>query len=255
MKYIESFSLAGCKAVVTGSSRGIGRAIALGLAQQGADIVINYATNAQAAECVAQEAGSYGVHAFTVQADMHSATAPRELFEQSIAKLGRIDILVLNVSTQFRRLWQQVTTEEFDIQMCVNLRSTMELMQLALPGMIDRHWGRVLTIGSIQQLKPHPQMLVYAASKSAMVNMGQNLAKQVAPLGVTINNLAPGVIYTDRNSAVLENAEYRQQVLDGIPCHFFAEPADCVGAALLLCSDAARFITGVDLLVDGGAHL
>jgi glucose 1-dehydrogenase len=255
MKYIDAFSLSGRKALVTGSSRGIGRAIALGLAQQGADIVINYAASAQAAESAAKEASSFGVHAFTVQADMHSATAPRELFEQALAKLGRIDILVLNVSTQFRKSWQEVTAEEFDIQMRVNLRATMELMQLALPGMIDQRWGRVLTIGSIQELKPHPQMLVYAASKSAMVNMVRNLAKQVAPYGVTINNLAPGVIYTDRNSGVLEDLEYRQRVLDGIPCHFFGEPADCVGAALLLCSGASRFITGVDLLVDGGGQL
>jgi NAD(P)-dependent dehydrogenase (short-subunit alcohol dehydrogenase family) len=227
----------------------------LGLAREGADLVVNYASNAEAARQVAEEAELFGVRAFVVQADMNSDTAPRELFDQCIAKLGKIDILVLNVSKQLRKPWSEVTAEEFDIQMRVNFRSTMQLTQLVLPGMIERHWGRIVTIGSVQQIKPHPQMIVYAASKSAMVNMVRNLAKQVGPYGVTVNNLAPGVILTDRNEDALSDPVYRERVLESIPMRAFGEPDDCVGAALLLCSEAGRYITGVDLLVDGGMQL
>jgi NAD(P)-dependent dehydrogenase (short-subunit alcohol dehydrogenase family) len=116
-------------------------------------------------------------------------------------------------------------------------------------------WGRIITVGSVQQRKPHKDMLVYAASKAAQENMVRNLAKQLAPCGVTVNNVAPGVIETPRNSEALSDKEYAKQVLNGIPVGYAGAPQDCNGLILMLCSDAGRYITGADILIDGGMSL
>ena len=255
MALADQFNLSGRKALVTGSSRGIGRAIVLGLAEAGADVVIHCASNVGKARSAAEKAAASSVRSFTIQADLGDDDGPQRLFQQARDQLGRIDILVLNVSVEFRRPWQEITREEFERQVTINLRASMELMQLALPGMLERKWGRVLSVGSVQQVKPHPAMLVYASTKCALLNMVQDLAKQIANQGVTLNNLAPGAIDTDRNAEVLADVRYRRQVLDRIPSRRIGQPGDCVGAALLLCSEAGGYINGINLLVDGGMHL
>jgi NAD(P)-dependent dehydrogenase (short-subunit alcohol dehydrogenase family) len=116
-------------------------------------------------------------------------------------------------------------------------------------------WGRIITVGSVQQSKPHKDMLVYASTKEAQMNIVKNLAKQLAPWGITINNISPGVIYTDRNKTALDDSIYMKEVLNNIPCGYIGKPEDCVGSMLFLCSEEARYITGIDLLVDGGLHL
>jgi glucose 1-dehydrogenase len=238
--------------LITGSSRGIGRAIALAFAEHGANVAVHCRSRIGQAQEVAAEAASFGVRSYVVQADLALDGAPQALYRETTERLGDIDILVLNASVQVRKAWAEITREEFDLQVTVNLRASMELIQLALPEMVSRGWGRVLTVGSVQQVLPHSQMLVYAATKSAQENMARNLAKQVAGHGVTVNNLAPGVIDTDRNAKVLSDPQYRQRVAERIPVQFIGESVDCVGAALLLCSDAGRYMTGVDMLVDGG---
>lgn len=246
------FNMSGRKALVTGSSRGIGAAIAIGLAEAGADVAINYAGRREAAESVAANITGLGRAAPIVQADLNTDEGPRRLFEEAVNALGGIDILVLNASAQFRRPWTEYVQEEFDATFRVNVRASHELMILALPAMRQRGWGRIVTIGSVQQARPSPFFAPYAASKLAQLGLVRALAPQVAGDGVTINNLAPGVIETDRNAGALSDAAYRRQILDLIPAGAFGVPEDCVGALLLLCSDAGRYITGADLLVDGG---
>lgn len=129
------------------------------------------------------------------------------------------------------------------------------MIQRLAPAMIQRKWGRIVTIGSVQESKPHPEMVVYSALKAAQTLMVRNLAKQFAPHGVTVNNIAPGVINTDRSRARLTDQSYRDKVLTGIPAGFLGESGDCSGAALLLCSEAGRYITGQNLYVDGGMSL
>jgi NAD(P)-dependent dehydrogenase (short-subunit alcohol dehydrogenase family) len=251
----DLFSLAGKTALVTGSSRGIGRAIALGFAAQGAEVAVHYSGSKADAQSAVEQATAFGSKAHMFAANFSEPNAARILFSQVVQVFGKLDILVLNVSVQVRRPWTEVTHSEFDLQVNTNLRASMEMMQLAIPGMVERRWGRVLTIGSVQQFRAHPEMLVYAATKSAQLNMAMNIGRQVAPHGVTVNNLCPGTIETDRNSEALADAAYRSRVLSHIPMQLFGQPEDCVGAALLLCSDAGRFITGIDLIVDGGFHL
>src|SRR5262249_3953317 len=136
-----------------------------------------------------------------------------------------------------------------------NIRATIELLQNTVPAMAERGFGRVVTLGSIQEAKPNPALLVYAALKSAQANMALNLARQYAARGVTLNNLAPGAIATDRNRAVLSDRAYKARVESMIPAGRIGAPDDCAGACLLLCSDAGSYINGQTLFVDGGWHI
>lgn len=249
------FNLAGKRALVTGSSQGIGRAIALGLAECGADVMVHCASSVDKAEAVRREVEAHGVRCgltVTDLADPHAATklhtATRELF-------GGLDILVLNASVQIRKAWHQITTEEYHRQLDVNFGACLWLIQQFAPAMQQGGWGRILTIGSVQQVRPHPEMLVYSATKSALANLVRSLAPQLSRDGITINNLAPGAIATGRNEAALANAAYRQTVESKIPVGYVGEPVDCAGMAVLLCSEAGRYITGQDVFVDGGMSL
>lgn len=243
--------LTGKTALVTGSSRGIGKAIALGLGGLGAAVAVHYVGHAEEAQAVADQISRSCI----VQGDLLDGDAPRKILAQVQQQLGPVDILVLNASLQFRQSWDHVTREKFEQQVIANFRSEFEMIQLAAPNMIQKKWGRILTIGSVQQHRPHSAMIPYAATKSALETMVRALAKEFAPHGVTINNLAPGVILTDRNTEALRDAAYRQRVLDMIPMHRMAEADECVAPALMLCSDAGSYITGIDLIVDGGMRL
>jgi glucose 1-dehydrogenase len=251
----KRFSLKGRIAFVTGSSRGIGRALAVGLAEAGADVIVHGTKPGTALDEAVAAVRACGVRAATVTADLADAHATNALYADACKSLGAPDILVLNASVQFRKAWDQTTPEEFDQQISVNLRSSLTLIQVSVPAMRAKHWGRILTIGSVQQVRPHAMMAVYAATKCALVSLVKNLARQLAPDGITVNNLAPGVILTDRNTEALSDPQYREKVREMIPTRTFGEADDCAGAALLICSDAGRYINGADLLVDGGFGL
>ena len=240
------FDLNGKKALVTGSSQGIGFAIAKCLAEQGAKVYVN-GTGAQKVEKAVEQikASSAAV------CDLSRSDCAEKLYEIT----GDIDILVLNASVQFRKAWNEITEEEFDKQVDVNLKASLKLIQKYAPCMTEQKWGRIVTVGSVQEKKPHKDMLVYAATKSAQSNMVINLAKQLAPFGVTVNNVAPGVIATPRNEAALSDKEYAKKVLDGIPVGFAGEAEDCAAQVLLLCSDEGRYITGENIFIDGGMKL
>lgn len=246
MSISKLFDLTGRTALVTGSSRGIGRAIAVGLAEYGATVAVHGTKPGKALD----EALASVPRSFAVTGDLSDPEVPARL----VAEV-KPDILVANASIQIRKPWAEVTQAEAEQQMQVNFHATVRMIQAAVPGMRAKKWGRILTIGSVQQQRPHPDMIVYAASKSAQENLVRNLAKQLGSDGITINNLAPGVILTDRNVTALANEDYAARVRDLVPLRSFGEPSDCVGAALLLCSDAGRYITGVDVRVDGGMGL
>lgn len=252
MGVLDQFRIDGRRALVTGAPRGIGRSIALALAEAGADVVINYATSKDLGEEAAAEAARFGVKAYAVQARLGDPGAATALYEQSVALLGGIDILVHNASVQYRTAWSEIPSDEFDDQIAVNLKAMVELTQVAVPPMCERGWGRVLMIGSVQQAKPHPEMWIYAGTKLAQLSMARNLALRVASHGVTVNNLAPGAIDTFRNEETLADTDARARIEGRIPLGRVGQPDDCAAAALLLCSDAGRYITGADLFVDGG---
>jgi NAD(P)-dependent dehydrogenase (short-subunit alcohol dehydrogenase family) len=255
MSLISKFRLDGKRAFVTASSRGIGRGIALALAEAGAAVVVHGASRLSEAQAVVAQIEATGGRASALVADFADSVAVAAAAEQAEAAFGGLDILVSNAAVQVRQPWDEITPEAADLQVQVNFRAALTLIARFVPGMAERGWGRVLTIGSIQEHKPHPEMMIYAATKAAQTNMVQNFARQLASHGVTVNNLAPGVILTDRNTEPLANLAYAEAVLSRIPAGFFGEASDCAGAALLLCSEAGRYITGTSLIVDGGMHL
>ena len=241
------FDLTGKTALVTGSTQGIGYAVASCLAEQGATVFVHGSKSME--KCEKASAGIPGSRPVT--ADLSESGSCSELYR----KTGDVDILVLNASVQIRKPWNQITPEEFNLQVHVNLLSTLELMKLYGPYMAKKGWGRIVAVGSVQQYKPHPEMGIYAATKDAQYNLVRNVAKQMAPYGVTVNNMSPGVIATPRNEAALSDPEYSKKVMDGIPCGYAGRACDCSGGVLLLCSEEGRYIIGTDLVIDGGMHL
>lgn len=251
----EKFKLSGKTALVTGSSQGIGKGIALALAGCGADVILHCRKNRSEAEQVAEEIRSLGVDSFVIESDLSSADSAAAIYRQIHEKGKRLDILVINASVQIPRLWREVTTQDFDIQVNTNFRSTLQLMQVFTPDMIAGGWGRIITIGSVQQTKPHPAMIIYAATKSAVLNMVRNVAMQLADKGITVNNIAPGVIGTARIEQDLPETDERITKRQETPSGDIGSPEDCAAMAVLLCSEAGRFITGQNINIDGGMSL
>jgi glucose 1-dehydrogenase len=251
----DLLNIAGKNALVTGSTQGIGRAIALALAEYGANIVVHYRGDRDEARSVADEVRVFGVKADIVQSDLSKPSAADKLFTKTIQQVGQIDILVLNASVQLPKPWLETTPDEFDTQISANWKASLRLMQLFAPDMTRRGWGRILTIGSVQERKPHPAMLVYAGTKAAVANVVRNLALQLADQGVTVNNLSPGVIETPRTDEPVPSIPDRISERMGIPVGSEGQPEDIAGMALLLCSSAGRYVTGQTIYVDGGMSL
>lgn len=235
-------------ALVTGASRGIGRAIALQLAKDGFRVLVHCVQNQRAAKEVIAEINSIGAEAALLQADLCDAGQVETL----AGALTNIDVLVLNASVQIKTPWEQITQEAALKQLQCNFLTSMRLIQAVVPHMRQQKWGRIVTVGSVQERKPHPDMLVYSASKAAQTNMVQSLALQLAKDGITVNNVAPGVIYTQRNEEALSDPVYAQKVMDSIPMGFYGQPEDCAGLVSFLCCDQSRYITGQSIYADGG---
>lgn len=235
-------------AFITGSSRGIGRAIALRLAKDGYHTIVHCAGNLDKAKAVCQEIKAAGGSAEVVQANLCEIDQTKTLLDA----VKHVDVLVLNASVQYRKSWQQIPLDQCYDQLNCNFVSSLLLIQAAVDHMKQQHWGRIVTIGSVQEAKPHPDMLIYSASKAAQSNMVHSLSLQLAADGITVNNVAPGVIYTDRNVEALSDPEYAKKVTASIPVGFYGEPEDCAGIVSLLCSEEGRYITGQNIYVDGG---
>lgn len=203
-------------ALITGSSRGIGRAIAIRLAMDGYRVILHGtsdSSNAQVVKRVIEERGGVAQVMVCDLTDTESVSAFCE-------NLPSIDVLVLNASVQYRTPWEDITLEACQRQLNCNLVSSLLLIQSTVSHMKHNQWGRIITIGSVQEEKPHPDMLVYSASKAAQPNMVCSLSLQLAADGITVNNVAPGVIYTDRNMDALSDPQYAEIVINSIPVGF-----------------------------------
>lgn len=245
--------LQGRTALVTGSSRGIGFALARGLGRQGAKVFLHGATDSVRLREAERTLRGEGLDVAVVVGDLAQAEAPEAIARQ----LGPdgVDILVLNASKQIEKPWAEVADDDMLEQYRIDFMSTVRLIQLLEPAMSARKWGRIVTVGSLQQLRPLKHMAVYSALKSATENLVRNLAMQFAKDGVTVNNVAPGTIRTDRNTRALSDKAYEKKIEDAIPVGFIGAPEDCVSGVLLMAAPESAYITGVDLLVDGGKHL
>lgn len=235
------------KALVTGSTQGIGEAIAARLVKDGFYVIVHCSGDIEKAERVRREIGAHAA----VVGDLSEADAA----EQLKAATGDVDVLVLNASVQYKQPWREITAELMQKQLQVNFVSTVRLMQQYIPAMEKNKWGRVITIGSVNQHRRHPELSVYAATKCAVMSFVENVAKIEAPFGVTVNNVSPGAIATPRNAGVYNDEEARRKVEACIPAGHFGAPKDCAGIAAFLAGEDSAYITGADIRIDGGMSL
>ncbi len=259
----QRFSMQGRRALVTGASLSIGRAIALAFADAGAELALHYAgpadgavQHADAAVELSQQLTQQRVPHHLIEADFSLPGEATRTVVQAQAHMGGIDVLVVCASVQQREAFTEISAEALQRQIRINFEASVALLQAAVPGMKQQGWGRILTIGSINQTRPDPELAIYAALKSAQHNLTLNLARQLAPFGVTANNLSPGLVATARNQwRRVDAGQWKTIEQRANPMGRAAMPEEMTGAALLLCSDAGSFITGADLQATGGAHL
>ncbi len=241
------FDLSGKTALVTGATQGIGFEIARLLAERGAKVFVNGASSEEKCRAASEKIPN----SVPVRADLTKKEEREALFE----KTGGVDILVLNASIQYKRKWDEFTEDEYDIQMNCNVKSSYYLIRRYAPYMQKQKWGRIVTIGSVNQYNNHPELSLYGVTKAAQKKLCENIAPMLAPFGVTINNVAPGAIDTPRNEKALSDAEFNKKVVGSIPAGYVGKPGDVAPAVLLLCSGEGRYITGSEIIVDGGMHL
>jgi NAD(P)-dependent dehydrogenase (short-subunit alcohol dehydrogenase family) len=255
--------LAGRRILITGGSRGIAGAIARAFAKNGAAIALNYCEAAdrragfpEAPERMLASLRQAGVQAVGIESDLTQRGVATALADRAIAELGGIDIVVLSASVQIHKDFIEQSEADIALQLQINLVANIQLLQRLIPPMRSSGWGRIISIGSVQEIAPSGEMPVYAMTKAAQENLVRNLAVQNARYGITVNNIAPGLVQTDRNA-------FRRQdpaVWDAIaaranPIGRAGQPDDIAGAALFLASDAASFVTGSTLQATGGAHI
>jgi NAD(P)-dependent dehydrogenase (short-subunit alcohol dehydrogenase family) len=257
------FSMHGRRALVTGGTLSIGRAIVRAFADAGAQIAVQHAAAADAAledddaaAELSRELDGQGVRPVMIDADFAVPGEATRTVEHAIDALGGVDVVVVCASVQQREPFDRISAEQRLRQTQINFHATVELLQAVVPGMRERRWGRILTIGSVNQTRPEAELAIYAALKSAQLNLCINLARQLAPDGITANNLSPGLVATSRNKWRRVDAEAWQAIETGAnPMGRAAQPDEMAGAALLLCSEAGSFITGADVPATGGGHL
>jgi NAD(P)-dependent dehydrogenase (short-subunit alcohol dehydrogenase family) len=249
--YLERFQLTGRVALMTGAGRGIGLAIARALSEAGAAVAIQD-IDLQVARREADALVNDGQRAIAIEGDLTDPIMPQRTIEQVAERLGPVDILVNNGSIQDRTPFLERSRESSERIWRANMWAPIELTQRVLPHMVERRWGRVLNIGSIQGLKGPADMVPYSMSKGGIHNFTRSMAGHLGYRGVTINTIAPGYFQTFRNSNEETPTDATPIREEWIPLQRRGVADDCGCAALLLCSDAGGYITGQTLHVDGG---
>jgi len=246
----QQLPLAGKIALITGSSQGIGRATAERLAQSGADIVINYRTNAHAAAEAKENIEAMGRRCIAVQADVSQEEDVSRLFAETSETLGPITILVNNAGTTRDKLILQMSLADFEHVVNTNLRSAFLCTKAALRGMMKARWGRIVNISSPAGLLGNAGQANYSASKAAIIALTISTAREMASRNITANAIAPGFIPTELTSTLTE--QQRKFMLDATPAGRFGTPQEIAAAINFLCLPEAAYITGQILGVDGG---
>jgi NAD(P)-dependent dehydrogenase (short-subunit alcohol dehydrogenase family) len=247
------FNLSGKKALVTGGSRGIGRGIVLALAQQGADVAINYNASADKAEAVAEEVRKLGRQAIVIQADVSQSTQVKQMFSQLESEWGRLDILVNNAGVLDYSPFTDISEEAWDRVIDTNLKGQFLCAQQAAKMMIKNNWGRIINIASISSGGVgigFPHLSHYTASKGGVTAITENLALELGPEGINVNAIAPGAIETDMSKGMDE--EQKKGLIARLPKRRMGQPEDIGAAAAFLASDEAGYVTGIVMYVDGG---
>ena len=237
-------------AVVTGASRGIGKAIAMKFAQLGATVVINYSGSAQKAEEVKQSITADGGRAVIMQCNVADYDACEAFFKDVINQFGRIDILVNNAGITKDGLIMRMSEEDFTSVVDVNLKGTFHCIRFASRQMMKQRSGRIINMSSVVGISGNAGQINYAASKAGVIGMTKSAAKELASRGITVNAIAPGYIETDMTNVLSDKV--KEETMKQIPLGRLGQTGDIAAAAAFLASDEAGYITGQVLAVDGG---
>ena len=247
-------NLAGKNALVTGGSRGLGSGIVRSLASAGANVAINFNQASDRAEQMAQEAQEFGVKAITVQADLTIVEEAERMIREVSADFGSLDILVNNAGRNWVTSIMDMTVEDWDRTIALNLRAHFLTSKAVLPGMMEKGWGRIIGITSISgQRGGFSGDVDYSAAKAGIMGFTRCLARLVATDGITVNAVAPGYFATEHTKIV--PSALLQQLIDNVPIKRMGTLDECGAVVAFLASDAASYITGEVMSVNGGAHI
>jgi glucose 1-dehydrogenase len=245
--------LAGKVALVTGSSRGIGKAIALRLAQDGADIVLHYKSSADAADAVRRELEATGRRIHATHGDVSRLAEISRVVAEAIAHFGKLDVLVNNAGVQRQAPFWEVTEADYDYVLDVNLKAVFFASQAMVRHLREAgRPGKIINISSVHEDLPFPNFAAYCCSKGGMRMLTRNLAVELRGTGITVNAIAPGAIATDINRQLLREPGKLDPLLAQIPLGRLGEPADVAAVASFLASPDADYVTGATYFVDGG---
>lgn len=245
--------LEGKVVLVTGSSQGIGQAIAVRLAQEGADIVIDYRSHPEGAQETRAKVETMGRSGLIVKADLGVVSEVRQLIESSIQHFGKLDILVNNAGIEKNASFQEVTEADYDAVLNVNLKGAFFATQAFVQHLIaTKRTGKIINISSVHEELPFPHFTSYCASKGGVKMMTRNLAIELGPFGITINNVAPGAIETPINKSLLNDSKKLSALLSNIPLGRLGQPSDVASVVAFLASSDADYVTGTTFFVDGG---
>jgi NAD(P)-dependent dehydrogenase (short-subunit alcohol dehydrogenase family) len=239
-------------AIVTGGGRGIGRAISLGLAGAGASVVVCSRTLAEL-EAVAEEIKQMGGRALPVVTDLTSKEQLETLVDTTVREFGRIDILVNNAARSFLRSLLDLREDGWDKVFDTNVKAVWQLSRLAVKKMMDQKYGRIVNITTVGAEKAELNMGAYSCSKAALKMLTRCCAREWAQYGINVNAVGPGLTRTDFSKPIWSNPDLARQIARAFPKGRLAEPEEIVGSVLFLVSDAAEYITGHTIYVDGGA--
>ncbi len=240
-------------ALVTGASRGIGRSIALQLAEEGYNVAVNYAGSKEKAEAVVEEIKAKGVDSFAIQANVADADEVKAMIKEVVSQFGSLDVLVNNAAITRDNLLMRMKEQEWDDVIDTNLKGVFNCIQKATPQMLRQRSGAIINLSSVVGAVGNPGQANYVATKAGVIGLTKSAARELASRGITVNAVAPGFIVSDMTDALSD--ELKEQMLTQIPLARFGQDTDIANTVAFLASDKAKYITGQTIHVNGGMYM
>lgn len=240
-------------ALVTGASRGIGRSIALQLAEEGYNVAVNYAGSKEKAEAVVEEIKAKGVDSFAIQANVADADEVKAMIKEVVSQFGSLDVLVNNAGITRDNLLMRMKEQEWDDVIDTNLKGVFNCIQKATPQMLRQRSGAIVNLSSVVGAVGNPGQANYVATKAGVIGLTKSAARELASRGITVNAVAPGFIVSDMTDALSD--ELKEQMLTQIPLARFGQDTDIANTVAFLASDKAKYITGQTIHVNGGMYM